>query len=130
VRGAVVLLGILVSGCGLLSTGPLPNDLAAWAEGGKDMVWSHTTPDPPPDMPLERLEVCGDFGIAFFDSSDHRLFIPDGAGGFLDDDLLWAAGTLSEPPENADGGFVASAEDPDLSGYRTDHGPCEIAFQR
>lgn len=126
---AVLLLSILLSACALLPQRPLPDDLAAWAEGGRRMVWNHTTLEPLPPMPLERFEVCGDFGLAFFDSSEHRLFIADGAGGFIDDDLLWAGGPLSEPPENLEGGFVASPQDPRLNMYHDDLGPCEVIFE-
>jgi hypothetical protein len=126
----MLTLSVLLAACAAPQPGPLSADLADWAERGKDMVWSHTTPDPPPDMPLERFEVCGDFGIAFFDSSDHRLFISDGADGFLDDDLLWTAGDLSQPPENADGGFIPSPQDPTVNPYRTEHGPCEVVFEQ
>lgn len=134
--GTVALLGMLLAACGFHSTGPLPNDLAAWAERNKDETWTNTwgAPAPPPDMPLVQFELCDkEFGIAFFDSSEHRLFLPDEEGGFVDDDVLWVAGLLSpEPHENAgvDGGFAASAEDSDLSGYRTHHGPCEVLFRR
>jgi hypothetical protein len=125
---------MLLSACAVMPsppTGPLTPDLVDWADRGKDMVWTHTpTDDPVPDMPLERFEVCGGFGIAFFDSSEHRLFIPDGDSGFIDDDLLWVAGDLSVGPERADGGFAPSPQGPTVNPYRTTHGPCEVVFER
>ena len=141
-RLALLLLSLLATACGTTQPTPtaphatpsvpqgLPDALAGWAEGGKDMVWAHTRPGPPPDLPLERFERCGDFGIAFFDASNHRLFIPDGEGGFIDDNLLWAAGSLRESPQGADGGFVATPEEATLDPYRSQHGPCEVVFRR
>ena len=63
-------------------------------------------------------------------SHNHRLFIPDGEGGFIDDNLLWAAGSLRESPQGADGGFVATPEDATLDPYRSQHGPCQVVFRR
>ncbi|MGH9226536.1 MAG: hypothetical protein ACRD2W_22745 [Acidimicrobiales bacterium] len=78
---------------------------------------------------MERVEVCGDdFTIVFFDASEHRLFIETGDGGFLDGDLLWAAGLLSENPEGAGGGWTAPAvRDAAVDADRAEHGPCAVA---
>lgn len=90
-----------------------PERVRAWAEGAKDMVWLHTRPGPPPALPLARLETCGDYAIAFFDDPG-------------DEGSLWAAGSLSEPPEGADGGFVESTDAADLQTRREANGPCTV----
>lgn len=127
---------ILLAACSLelpsviVSADELHPRVVEWANGAKDMVWSHTTHGAPPDLPLDRVELCDDFAIVFFDASQHRPRVPDGEGGHVDDDLLWAAGTLSEPPEGADGGWVSDPRDRTIQPYRDANVPCETVILR
>lgn len=62
------------------------------------------------------MEVCGTYGIVFFVD-------PQGEG------LLWAAGTLSESPEGADGGFAASTNAGEIQDRRQRNAPCTVIHQ-
>jgi hypothetical protein len=95
-----------------------------WAEGAKNMVWRHIVRGDPPALELVRVEDCGGFAIVFFEGPR------DAEGEPLNQPLLWAAGSTSESPEGADGGWADSFEDAVLSQYRDAHGPCEIAPAR
>ena len=118
-------LGIVIGLVACSASVLVPNDVAEWAEGAKDMVWDHTISreqGPPPDLPLRRVELCRDFVIVLFDASQHRP--PDLDDAHVNGDLLWAAGRLSEAPEGADGGWVETPANGILEPYRAQHGPC------
>lgn len=134
-RAASFLLAILIGGCtaevqpGPVVRDPLPAPVVAWAEGAKDMVWQHTARGAPPPLTLERVELCDDFAIVFFAAPPDGRATDTGDGLPIGQDLLWAAGLLSESPEGADGGWTSSPES-DAQSYRSEHGPCVIAFER
>jgi len=121
------LLGLacLVSACAMVSPTPtqppgdeLPVHLEEWASGARDMVWRHVRPGDPPPLPVVRFEMCSDLALAFF------LDPESGSDG-----VLWAAGSPSEPPEGADGGFSRALDTPEIQAYREEHGPCDLIHE-
>jgi hypothetical protein len=127
-RGTPILVAIVLAGCVSQPVEPtptpegerdVPRDLDEWAVGAKNMVWAHGAQGDPPPLELVRVEECEGFVIVFFEND------PDAAAPWTEN-LLWAAGPPTEPPEGADGGWVDSHDDPLLQPYREAHGPCEV----
>lgn len=87
------------------------------------MVWRHSEQGDPPPLELLRIEECDGFAIVFFAG-------PDAGERPLNRAVLWAAGSTSESPEGADGGWAQSHQDPTLERYREARGPCSVTFER
>ena len=122
--GRLFSLACVLSACAVLPS-PTPSqppgdelsaDLAEWASEVRDIVWRDARPGDPPALPAVRFETCSDLALVFF-------LDPDAEG------VLWAAGSPTEPPAAADGGFSPALDTPEIQAYRDEHGPCELLYE-
>ena len=123
-RRITLAVAVLLSGCAALPSPPpsqppgdeLSADFAGWASEVGDIVWRDARPGDPPGLPVVRFETCSDSALAFF-------LDPDAEG------VLWVAGSPSEPPAAADGGFSPMLDTPEIQAYRNEHGPCDLIYE-
>jgi len=127
--GGPLVAAVLASGCATPAPQPTPtpdaprdavSDVTSWAEAAKDMVWQHIAQGEPPALELRRIEECDEFLIVMFAGPR------DADGEALNQELLWAAGSLAQAPEGADGGWANSPDDAVFDSYRDEHRPCEV----
>lgn len=62
--------------------------------------------------------MCSDVALAFFLDPESDS-----------DGVLWAAGSPSEPPNGADGGFSRALDTPEIQAYREQFGPCDLIHE-
>ena len=103
---------------GIPQTGAVPDDMAAWVAEAGGSIWDHMDRGlPAPDLPLIRLERCGDTALAFFAD-------PQASS---DGSLLFGSGDYRQPPFGASSGGVAtSLDDPEAAYARTQLDSCDV----
>jgi hypothetical protein len=102
--------------------GAVPPNMAPWVFEADDSIWDHM--DRPPagfgrvlNLPLMRLERCGDSALAFFADLEPS------------DPMLYGIGNYRvEPFEAGSGGVAASLDETEAAYARTQFEPCDVVF--
>ncbi|MGH2456229.1 MAG: hypothetical protein ACRDHD_08240, partial [Candidatus Limnocylindria bacterium] len=97
--------------------GEIPADMGGWAAAAAESIWQHLDrPGLRPEMPLVRLERCGDTALAFY------AVDPTAAAPFV----FGLGDYRSEPFEAGFGGVASSVDEPEAGYARTQREPCVV----